>query len=366
MATPIWSESEKRWTLRIQRDGVSRKFSSVKPGNAGKRDVLRRAREWEGGSSLDLRNSTLEKVWPLFLARIVDRKGKTESYIQNEMYGRLHVLPALGKRKISNITLDQWQGVISNARPQGKRRKDGSIYYQTEKLSKKSLSNLRNAILMFVKYAVERDYMDPLRGDLYIPDGAPTLGKEILQPEHINRLFEDSKEWYIDALRFEVVTGLRPGEVFGLKLTDYKDGRLTIRRARNYRNTETVGKTKNAQRDIVLHEIARAVIENQIRKSSRLESEWIFCNRIGEPGTQKGAYQTWRRVAAERDLPGTPYSLRHTFISMVKNDLPEQMIKAIVGHSTSMDTFGVYGHTVNGELEQAAKILDLAIARKLS
>ena len=51
---------------------------------------------------------------------------------------------------------------------------------------------------------------------------------------------------------------------------------------------------------------------------------------------------------------------------MVKNDLPEQMVKAIVGHSASMDTFGVYGHKVDGEAEQAAKILDLAFAQKLS
>ncbi len=63
MATPIWNEKEMRWTLRIQRDGVSRKFSSVKPGNAGKRDVLRRAREWEDGSKKS-EAITVEKLWP--------------------------------------------------------------------------------------------------------------------------------------------------------------------------------------------------------------------------------------------------------------------------------------------------------------
>ena len=47
---------------------------------------------------------------------------------------------------------------------------------------------------------------------------------------------------------------------------------------------------------------------------------------------------------------------RHTFISIAKQ-MPEGMVKSIVGHSKSMDTFGVYGHTVDGELEQAAEML---------
>ena len=44
----------------------------------------------------------------------------------------------------------------------------------------------------------------------------------------------------------------------------------------------------------------------------------------------------------------TPYELRRTFVSIAKK-LPEGMVKSIVGHSESMDTFGVYGHAIKGE-----------------
>jgi hypothetical protein len=33
-------------------------------------------------------------------------------------------------------------------------------------------------------------------------------------------------------------------------------------------------------------------------------------------------------------------------------------VKRLVGHSTNMDTFGTYGHDVDGELHEAAKRLD--------
>ena len=49
--------------------------------------------------------------------------------------------------------------------------------------------------------------------------------------------------------------------------------------------------------------------------------------------------------------------MRHTFVSISKQ-LPEGKVKSLVGHSRNMDTYGIYGHEVNGELERTAKELD--------
>lgn len=45
-------------------------------------------------------------------------------------------------------------------------------------------------------------------------------------------------------------------------------------------------------------------------------------------------------------------------ISMHKDDMPLELLKSIVGHSASMDTFGIYGRTVDGEAERTAALLD--------
>ena len=50
---------------------------------------------------------------------------------------------------------------------------------------------------------------------------------------------------------------------------------------------------------------------------------------------------------------------------MMKNVMPEQMIKDIVGHSVSMTTFETYGHLVDGEERRAAEIIDLAYGQNL-
>ena len=71
------------------------------------------------------------------------------------------------------------------------------------------------------------------------------------------------------------------------------------------------------------------------------------------------------KLKEQRGLPGSAYSLRHTFITMMKNVMPEQMIKDIVGHAVSMDTFGTYGHILNDETRQAAEIISLTFGQNL-
>ena len=74
MANPIWSEKESRWSLRIQRDGITRKFTSVRPGPAGKREVLRRAREWNGDGKSDA--IAVSAAWALYLVDCEHRCAK--------------------------------------------------------------------------------------------------------------------------------------------------------------------------------------------------------------------------------------------------------------------------------------------------
>lgn len=53
------------------------------------------------------------------------------------------------------------------------------------------------------------------------------------------------------------------------------------------------------------------------------------------------------------------------FVSVVQNDVPLPLLKSMIGHSEDMDTSGVYGHTVNGDMERAANIVDDAFSRFL-
>ena len=348
MASVIWIEKEKRWSMRVSINGTIRRFTSRKPGTAGKREVLRKYREFIDGHGVS--PILVSDAWNQFTEQVILKNGRTDAFISLDKYGRNYILPRIGKMIVQNVTLLDLQDIINKAKPvSGK-----------EQLSRKTLSNLRSSIMQFVRFCIAAEYMDPLRGELFIPKTAPKKEKVILQPADIRRLFEGpADDWYINIFRFGCVTGLRTGEILGIKTSDIKNGILTINRSINVRNEITPGKTENARRQLYLNKVARRIIDENIKRNTQLKTDWIFCSKSGGPLSQSTLRKNWIRIAAERGLPGSIYSLRHTFISLMKNEMPESMLKTIVGHGAKMDTYGIYGHIVDGELQKAAKIIDV-------
>lgn len=347
--TPHWDG--RRWRIQVRKDGKRVSFSSSVPGAKGRKEVIQKYEMWlfdEGEGE-----KSVKKVCEEFLEDLAARRGiNAESYVQNEKYIRLYILPKCSSKKMSKMTLRDWQSVINGASGQS-----GRV------LSHKTLTNLRGIITALVRFGYADYQCEPLRGDLYIPQGHARNEKEILQKDDIARLFEPSNKWYHPLFCFLALTGMRPGEALGLKIEDVQGSSIRIRRSVNARGIITEGKNENARRVVPIGDLTRALIEKTIQRNeeNKLHTEWIFCDIHGDHGNQSSMRNQWNELKVERDLPSssTVYSLRHTFISIMKNVLPEQSIKDIVGHSVSMDTFGTYGHIVSGEEKKAAQVIDL-------
>jgi len=293
---------------------------------------------------------TVSRVASEFLEDVAARRGaSSEAYTQYERYIRLYIAPRCGSRKICKMTLRDWQRIINEA--QGAKKP----------LSEKTLKSLRGIIMGIIKFGYQDYQCELLRGDLYIPRGRYKGEKEILQNYDIKKLLEPSDLWYHPLFCFLLLTGMRPGEALGLQVSDFSYNRVTIRRAINAKKQITEGKNENARRVIPIGELADGILRQTIRRNEEmnLDTEWIFCSPDGSQGNQSTMRNHWNQLKKERGLPGSVYSLRHTFISMMKSVLPEQSIKDVVGHSVSMDTFGTYGHIIEGEDKKIAQVIDL-------
>lgn len=366
LPSPRWDQVNKRWILRIQVNGKRKAFTSSLPKTQGKSEVREKASKWL--DQFDNNGSvTFADAFGRFLDDYKLRYGESEQYRQNWQLGTSHLIPKIGRIRCGDLRIEDYQSCINDARPVQRHTKKGKPYYLTDKLSKKSLKNIKGVISSFHRWAVARKYTDlNIDGALYVPIDAPEGSRNILQLDEIERIFaEPTGNHYERAIWFEILTGVRPGELLGLKIEDYDavTGIIHIRRSISYRNVITPGKNKNARRDILLPDVVRQIVEDQIKVSRSLHSEWLFCQPSGQHGIQTALITACRAICEAHGIDAriTPYSLRHTFYTHTEAYIPDRMIKMVFGHSEKTDGHQIYGnHAIDGELKDVADKLAIS------
>lgn len=208
--TAQWEEKYQRWRIAVQKDGVRKQFYSSTPGRTGQREANRKADSWlEDG--IGVKVGRVEDVYKLWLdgLKLTTSEGNWEPV---ESRWRVWVLPSIGKKRVNTLTDADLQAIINKAHAAGR--------------SRKTLQLLAGDLRAFCKYCRKSKLSTFLPEDVQIPAGARLKGKKVLQPDDLLKLFSiDTTLYrskrvhddYIHAYRFEVLTGLRPGELLGLR-----------------------------------------------------------------------------------------------------------------------------------------------------
>ena len=178
---------------------------------------------------------------------------------------------------------------------------------------------------------------------------------------------------------FILQTGLRTGELIGLKWSDIDfDKRLMhIQRSMEYRHAVgewRIGepKSKSGYRDIPLTEEAVAILKNQKEKLKTTKvinmefSEFVFLCKNGEP-TKNSTYDTALSKLCEKAGINkfSMHVLRHTFATRcIEGGMRPKTLQIILGHSNVGITMNLYVHVTEDEkvkeverIEKALKIV---------
>ena len=357
--TAKWLPKYSRWQIKVQKNGERKTFTCSTPGRKGQRECNDKADKWldEGLVSPETTCQKLYDQWMEEL-KILTGKGHWRAY---DTHWRNWIKPVIGNKKICDVTEQHLQIVINKA--------------HKAELSKKYLKNIRAGMAAFFKYCRKCKATTLVVENVTIPRGAPVREHIILQPKDIAVVFSDAStlfkgkeivDPFINAYRFEISTGLRPGETIGLKWSDIENNETVhLQRSINAQNEITKGKNENAVRSFVLKPIDVKILQDQRRYllATGIRSEYVFPRVDGEAVRQSNYYNYWVRYRDYHNLPKAyPYELRHTFVSIIKA-LPKGLIQALVGHSADMDTFGTYAHEVDGESTQIANMVQNLFAK---
>lgn len=361
-AEAVWIEARNRWQINVQRDGKRKTFTSSIPGRKGKHEAEGKADDWlEAGQPDDIR---FDVAWDIFLTHKKRTTGTMNSR-SIESIGKTWFLGSgIAEKRLSRIRTADIQEIITSAGEKG--------------LSKRTCKNILDKLKAFFRFASVQKWDYNLSLDaVALPTKAKDAERTILQPDQLRTLFSEDTItihkcekpcFFIHAFRFLVVTGYRRGELCGFQVDDYDKPILTVSRAVNDLGEITPGKNKNARRVNVLPVRAQKILDDQaaMLQHMGIKSKWLFPAPDGSMLQPKAIYDHWIHVyAKQHGIHVTLHELRHTFVSIAKLEMPEVLLKDIVGHSSSMDTHGIYGHEIDGDKQRAADIIDSIFDRLL-
>lgn len=171
---------------------------------------------------------------------------------------------------------------------------------------------------------------------------------------------------------FLLQTGLRTGELIGLKWSDidFKRKVMHIERSMEYRHSVgewRIGepKSKSGYRDVPLTEEAISILKNQKEKLKEIKviniqfKDFVFLCRKGEP-TKNSAYDS--SLFKLCDKAGidrfSMHVLRHTYATRaIEGGIRPKTLQVILGHSNVGITMNLYVHVTEDEkLKEVEKI----------
>lgn len=173
-----------------------------------------------------------------------------------------------------------------------------------------------------------------------------------------------------------LMCGLRPGELAGLRWAkadiDSDEPRIYVHERANEVNKRYVGQAppKTARKAAIgLHPLVVAALQrhrSEMQLVGRYDPEaFVFCTRNRTPMSLSNLRKAFRRLCHRAGLDGqwTTYELRHSFVSLVSDQLDDlTKVADLAGHADTKTTQG-YRHTVRPTLSHAISAWDSLLAQ---
>lgn len=168
--------------------------------------------------------------------------------------------------------------------------------------------------------------------------------------------------WH-DFFYVEMTTGLRRGEICGLKWSDFDEASSTLSVCRTLHRENgkpEIGDTKTTKgrRRIVLPPSTAQVLLER-KKSSR--SEWIFPDPLKPelPINPSTAYRHVKVILQRAGLPDIRFhDLRHTFAThALASGVDAKTLSGILGHTNASFTLDTYTHVTSDMQKYASTIV---------
>lgn len=274
-----------------------------------------------------------------------------------------HIKPYLGDKQIAFITTAEIQKMYNYIKEFG-RKEEHPVH------GKKLADSYVRAVHMLLHQAMDvavREHLilkNPTNGTTIPRCNYPP--KQILSDEQLKKFMQviDKDELWRDFFYTELTTGLRRGEICGLRWEDFDEttGRLKVARTVQLRKGGNLTwgdtKTETGTRTI---QLPPSTAKRLSDRHKTISGEWIFPNlyTAGLPMNPNTAYKRMKELLEIAELPSIRFhDLRHTFAThALTSGVDAKTLSRILGHTNASFTLDTYTHVTTDMQKRASNIV---------
>ncbi len=297
-------------------------------------------------------------VWFENVAKIKVRPSSHQTY---KGYIDNHIKPNIGNiplEKLTTMDLQKfYRKLLTKGRVERIESKD-----QPKGLSAKTVRNVNQVISSAMDFAIAQKIISEN------PCKAVALPKiehkemQTIPAEQLQAFLTEAKATGVYEMYYiELATGLRRGELLGLKWEDIdmKQGIIRVRRQVSRIDGKIVEaplKTKNSYRTVTISPQAIEVLKQQKAKTN---DQYVFPSPNGGPISPDSVNNMLKRVLERAGIPKVRFhDLRHTFATLaLQNGVDIKTVSRMLGHFSAGFTLDTYAHVTTSAQKEAAQTM---------
>lgn len=309
-----------------------------------------------------IEKSTLGEYLTRWLADDVQHTRKSRTFQNYSDMARLYIIPTLGRIKVALLQPEHVERLHASMLETG--------------LSPKTIRIAHNALHVALKKALDRGTIPRNVADLVTPPRLQHREIEWFEAEQARQLQTIASEGRWGALiAVALATGMRQGEILGLKWGDVDFDAQVIRVARQLGRDGQLDELKNDKhrRGIDIPATTTAILREHKRRQNEerllVGSEWqdgglIFCTHRGRPLIWRNVTREYKQLLKLAGLPDRRFhSLRHTNASLLLlQGVHPKVVQERLGHASISITLDIYSHVLPRLGQDAAMRLDTLFA----
>tara|TARA_R110001583_G_C5670239_1_gene410779 strand:- start:15077 stop:16267 length:1191 start_codon:yes stop_codon:yes gene_type:complete len=233
-------------------------------------------------------------------------------------------------------------------------------------MSPKTINSHMGILRMILTEASDRfEFVSPYRN--IKPLKLQKIHIEPFSLDEVNRIIEKVREDYRNYYTLRFYSGMRTGEVDGLKweYVDFASRQILVRETLVNGRTEYT-KTNGSQREVPMLGPVFDALDAQFQSTGN-RSQYVFCNREGEPldhcnVTKRVWYPLLRHLGLKKRRP---YQTRHTAATLLlaSGENPEWVAR-VLGHTSTEMLFRVYSRYIPNLTRQDGSAFERLVASR--